>query len=181
MIPVRQRGASPIEVWKGSGQRYHSILTRSDGVVVRLEGGSYNKIGGPVGRVPHDIAHLIVETHFGLEHGLWGVLAAGGIVQNASLVGGRLPPHAMRRAKAITDRAGEQLRQAEVLVRAVADLSLGNERPGPKAMQSAVGGRWDPGPVTAETLSATSDALRDAALRWSRLSSGETFEMAWRR
>ena len=114
----------PIDFHKGPRGRYHSVLHRADGVSVRLEGGSYNRISGEVGRVPHDIAHLIVEDAFGLGSGLWGTLAAGGLVQNATLAGGRKPPHAERRAWAITDRAGESLRQAEILVRAVADASL---------------------------------------------------------
>jgi hypothetical protein len=48
-----------IEFTKDPRGRYHSVLHRADGVSVRLEGGSYNRIG--TGRVPHDIAHLVVE------------------------------------------------------------------------------------------------------------------------
>jgi hypothetical protein len=93
----------PIDFHKGRRGRYHSMLHRFDGVSVRLEGGSYNRIGGGGdGRVPHDIAHLIVEDAFGLGAGLWGTLAAGGIVQNATFAGGRKPPHAERRAHLAT-------------------------------------------------------------------------------
>ena len=94
--------SSPINFHKGPRGRYHSVLHRADGVSVRLEGGSYNRIRGSVGRVPHDIAHLIVEDAFGLRGGLWGTLAAGGLVQNARLASGRKPPHAERRAWEIT-------------------------------------------------------------------------------
>ena len=114
----------PIDFHKRPRGRYHSVLQRADGVSVRLEGGSYNRIGRDPARVPHDIAHLVVEDAFGLAAGLCGTLAAGGLVQNAAFTGGRRPPHAERRARAITDRAGESLRQAEILVRAVADASL---------------------------------------------------------
>jgi hypothetical protein len=55
----------PIDFHKQPRGRYHSVLHRFDGVSVRLEGGSYNRIGGGVGRVPHDIAHLIVEDALG--------------------------------------------------------------------------------------------------------------------
>ena len=51
----------PIDFHKPPGGRYHSVLHRPDGVSVRLQGGSYNRIGGATGRVPHDIAHLVVE------------------------------------------------------------------------------------------------------------------------
>jgi hypothetical protein len=38
--------------------------------VIGLEGGSWNRIGGPVGRIPHDLAHLVVEQELGLARGL---------------------------------------------------------------------------------------------------------------
>jgi hypothetical protein len=69
------------------------------------------------------------------------VLAAGGLVQNAALVGGRRPPHALARAKEITDAAGEDLRQAEVLVRAIADATRAR-RGDVDGLRRAVGSRW---------------------------------------
>ena len=96
-----------IEFHKRARGRYHSILHRRDGVLIELEGGSYNRVGGAVPRVPHDIAHLIVEDAFGLRSGLWATLAAGGLVQNTTFAGGRKPPHA-----------------EPVMVRAVADAAL---------------------------------------------------------
>lgn len=176
---MRQGRPTSIEVWKGTEQRYHSDLHRGDGVRVRLEGGSYNRIGGPVGRIPHDIAHLVVETGFGLESGLWGVLAAGGIVQNASFAEGRLPPHAIRRATAFTDGVGEQLRQAEVLVRAAADLSLAGSPADPVVLRRAVGERWWSDAITAGALAAVEEGLRDAAASWQRLAPGDRFVMTW--
>jgi hypothetical protein len=44
-------------------------------------------------------------------------------VQNAALVGGRRPPDALERGADIANAAQEALRQAEVIVRAVADAS----------------------------------------------------------
>ena len=51
--------------------RYSSTFTRADGAVLKLQGGSYNKLGGGV-RVPHDIAHLIVEQTLGSAAGCGG-------------------------------------------------------------------------------------------------------------
>jgi hypothetical protein len=122
-VPRRRPIADPPRVCfhKGTGTRYRSTLHRADGAVIELDGGSWNRIGGPIGRVPHDLAHLVVEEQLGLTRGLWGILAAGGLVRNAAYIGGRRPAHALARAKAIADAAGEELRQAEVLVRAAAD------------------------------------------------------------
>jgi hypothetical protein len=139
------------------------VLHRFDGVSVRLEGGSYNRIRGEVGRVPHDIAHLIVEDALGLGGGLWGTLAAGGIVQNAILAGGRKPPHAERRARAITHRAGESLRQAEILVRATADVSLDGGTRDMHALHARVGARWWSPSITPDALERACVDLREAA------------------
>ncbi|MBF6620098.1 MAG: hypothetical protein ITG02_07690 [Patulibacter sp.] len=171
--------STPIEVWKGHGTRYHSSLHRRDGVTVRLEGGSYNKLGGPVRRIPHDIVHRTVEHHFGVDAGLWGVLAGGGTVQNASFVEGRLPPNALRRATAMTDRVGESLRQAEVLVRAVADLSLEGRPYDLDGLRTACGDRWWLPAITADALRTVQDELQDAACRWDALAAGEAFAMTW--
>ena len=169
-----------IEVHKGTGTRYHSLLHRPDGVVVALDGGGYNRIGGPVDRIPHDVAHHVVEHRLGLAAGLWGVLAAGGIVQNATFTDGRRPPHALRRATAIADAAGESLRQAEILVRAVADLTLmRGAPPDSAAFRAAVGERWWTPAATAEALRAACTDLAAAALRWRDLAPGETFALRW--
>ena len=171
----------PIDFHKRPRGRYHSVLHRADGVCVRLEGGSYNRIGGRMGRVPHDIAHLIVEDAFGLEAGLWGTLAAGGIVQNASFAGGRKPPHAERRARAITDRAGESLRQAEVLVRAVADASLDGGTRDLHALRARVGDRWWSPSSTADALDRACLELHKTAKRWHVLTDGSVLRLTWAR
>jgi hypothetical protein len=157
------------------------VLHRADGVLVRLEGGSYNRISGGVGRVPHDVAHLIVEDLFGLTRGLWGTLAAGGIVQNATLAGGRKPPHAERRARAITDRAGESLRQAEILVRAVADASLDGGTRDLPAFRARVGARWWLPSITFDALDRACAGLREAARSWDALEVGSELRLTWPR
>ena len=155
------------------------MLHRVDGVSVRLEGGSYNRISGEAGRVPHDIAHLIVEAAFGLGSGLWGTLAAGGLVQNAVFAGGRKPPHAERRARAITDRAGESLRQAEILVRAVADASLEGGRSDMPAFRAGVGARWWSPSITPDALNRACVDLCEAANRWNALEDGSELRFTW--
>jgi hypothetical protein len=170
---------SAIDFHKGLRGRYHSVLHRRDGVDVRLEGGSYNHVGGAVDRVPHDIAHLIVEDAFGLTAGLWGTLASGGIVQNAAFVSGRKPPHAQRRAREIADRNGEALRQAEVLVRAAADAALEGRPREVRAFRVQVGDRWWVQGATADALERACGALRDAAVRWDALPDDEVLQLTW--
>ena len=63
-----------IEFFKPERRRYRSVLHRRDGLVIELDGGGYNKVGGPARELPHDLAHFVVEDGLGLEAGLWGVL-----------------------------------------------------------------------------------------------------------
>lgn len=162
-----------------AGTRYHSILHRRDGVEVRLEGGSWNKVGGPAGRVPHDIAHLLVEEAFGLDRGLWGVLAAGGTVQNASVVSGRQPPHAARRAEAIVAPARPTLQQAEVLVRAVADFALAGTPRDIDGFNRAVSARWAVPGTTADQLERTCRALQAAGAEWDTVPPEGQLTLRW--
>jgi hypothetical protein len=173
-VPRRRPIAEPprVSFHKGSGTRYRSTLHRADGAVIELDGGSWNRIGGPVGRVPHDLAHLIVEEQLGLTRGLWGVLASGGLVRNAAYAGGRRPPHALARAKAIADAAGEELRQAEVLVRAAADVSRAGRRVDVDSLRGAVGARWWHPALTADAFGAIDAGLRATALDWDALAAG---------
>ena len=171
----------PIDFHKGLRGRYHSVLHRADGVSVRLEGGSYNRIGGD-GR-PGAARHRASDRRGRLRAGhagLWGTLAAGGLVQNATFAGGRRPPHAERRARAITDRAGESLRQAEILVRAVADASLdGGTRdlPALRAPVSALGG----GRCCSRLMRSNEPGMkpREAASRWDALEDGSQIRLTW--
>lgn len=160
-----------IEFTREPRGRYFSTFTRPDGATLKLQGGSYNQLGGGV-RVPHDIAHLIVEQTLGLRGGLWGTIASGGLVMNLEFIGGRRPPHAERKAWAITEKAGETLRQAEVVVRAVADAVIDG---GPVR----TGERWAV-PVTREQLELMGSQLRNAAARWQQVPEGGTLELTWR-
>lgn len=173
--------ATPISVIRDGPRRYHSLIERRDGVTVRLEGGSYNKVGGDERGVPHDIAHFLVEEAFGLRSGLWGVLAAGGTVQNAAVVAGRQPPNAAARARAITDAASRRLWETEVVVRAVADLALRGRPSDAAALEAACGGAyWPAGAVTSERLDVLRGAVREAAARWWSLDPGEAYRLSWR-
>src|SRR5690606_21385448 len=100
---IRASAVAQIEFFNGETTRYRSVLHRPDGLTVELEGGSYNKIGGRPGSVPHDAAHLIVEDELGLTRGVWGVLVAGGLFGHATVIAGRQAPHAGRRGRAIID------------------------------------------------------------------------------
>ena len=83
--------------------------------------------------VVHDLPHLVVESLFGIEDGLWGVLARGGFAA-ANLA--RTRSHG-RRARLVTDVALDELGARNWRGHVVA-----------KAATNAVVNRWQDGPDT---------------------------------
>jgi hypothetical protein len=167
-----------IDFIKGSTRRYRSVLHRADGVEIELDGGSYNKIGGAAGEVPHDIAHLVVEDELRLEHGVWGILAAGGLFRGASVRAGRQRPHAARRGREILKASVEQLNQAEVLTRAVCDLSVADAADLTR-LRAATGPRWWSPTATEDALGRAFRRLRKAGERWAQLRPAEALRGTW--
>ena len=168
----------PIAFHKGPGTRYRSTLQRPDGAVIALEGGSWNRIGGPVGRVPHDLAHLVVEQRLGLARGLWGVLAGGGLVQNAELGPG--PAAACARA-----REGDHRRRRRGPA-AGGGARARDRRRHPRAgaveveaLRRGIGARWWHEGLTAAAFDAIAAGLAAAAAEWERLAPGASLDRTW--
>jgi hypothetical protein len=168
-----------IEFFKPERRRYRSVLHRRDGLVVELDGGGYNKVGGPARELPHDLAHFVVEDALELEAGLWGVLAAGGMFGHAKVIAGRRAPHAARRAQAVVDAAGDRLSQAEMLTRFVCDLALDGADRDVRRLKAAAGERWWR-ETPAEQLERACRALRETSVRWRDLRPGEALTVVWR-
>ena len=149
------------------------------GLVIELDGGGYNKVGGEARELPHDLAHFVVEDGLELEAGLWGVIAAGGMFGHTKVIAGRRPPHAAKRAQAVVDAAGDRLSQAEMLTRFVCDLALAGADRDVRRLQTAAGERWahKTGP---EQLERTCRALRETSVRWRDLHAGEALTVVWR-
>ena len=151
---------------KGPTRRYRSILHRADGVEVELDGGAYNRLGAR--ELPHDIAHLIVEDELGLDRGVWGVLAAGGLFRGASVRAGRQKPHAARRGREVVAAATEQLNQAEMLVRVVCDAAGA----GRVDLRTRTGERWWSETLTEAAVARAIERLGRAADDWAALAPG---------
>ena len=167
-----------VEFFKPEQRRYRSVMHR-DGLVIELDGGGYNKVGGAGRELPHDLAHFVVEDALGLEAGLWGVLAAGGMFGHAKVIAGRRPPHAARRAQAVVDAAGDRLSQAEMLTRFVCDLALDGADRDVRRLKAAAGERWWR-ETSAEQLERACRELRETSERWSDLRPGEALTVVWR-
>jgi hypothetical protein len=91
------------------------------------------------------------------------------------------PAAACREAGArILESSVEQLNQAEILTRAVCDLSLTGSAD-LRALRSATGARWWSQTATEAALAAAFTRLGEAGTRWAELDPGATLRFTWGR
>jgi hypothetical protein len=153
---------------------YRSVAVRDDGVALELAGATYHNLP-PL--LPHDLAHFVVEDRLGLTHGLWSVIARGGLFPQCTVVAGRQRARARERGRALVKEAdaGARLTQAEVLVgRFVAAACAG------RGVVPRMDDRWAPAPVEPRRAAATCEALREAATDSDALADGATLTRVWR-
>jgi hypothetical protein len=124
--------------------------------------------------MPHDLAHYLVEEHFGIELGVWGQLAAGG--------GGIFRPapsddtgrfHRTARRIAAVGRADmASSEQLTGLVVALWEREIGRRKH-----------RWRqyPGEVDADLLRSAIERLDEIAHRWEALQYGRSMTLVWPR
>lgn len=86
-----------------------ALIHRPDGVVVALP--SYTRKH----RIPHDLAHAVVERELGWATGIFGSVAAGAMFDNASVVAGRPRPDAARRSERILRANAGMLGRSELI------------------------------------------------------------------
>ena len=96
---------------KNRAYNYEVTVERSDRVRLQFHG---------VGKkflVPHDLAHLIVESKLDMTRGFWGCIADGALFSGMTIIEGCQKAHARSKSQQIIKQAHQQLRLAECLVR----------------------------------------------------------------
>jgi hypothetical protein len=152
---------------KVDDRRYTVAIERDHGpALVPRYGPGYDD------RMPHDLAHYVVEECFGIELGVWGQLASGG--------GGIFSPapdddtvHNQRRAQRIGAIGRDDMQRSEQLVAiTVAAWERSIDRVRHQTRESPI-------EVAADALDSAVRRLGHVANRWYALPSGGSITFEW--
>src|SRR5262249_6755857 len=114
--PPQALAVSFVRTPRGGAQ---TKVRRDDGVIINV------RAMGPREPVPHDLAHLVVESMLGIRLGLWGSIAAGAIFPGMQVVEGRLTPRASEGSRATLQEHHENIVLAERAVGLVVNRTTG--------------------------------------------------------
>ncbi|HEX6837082.1 MAG TPA: hypothetical protein VF334_10945 [Polyangia bacterium] len=182
-----------VEFRRTGERRYTVIAHRRGRPPVEIGGPGFDAI------MPHDLVHFIVESELGLEHGIFGFIAAGGDAGGSPhLVAGESARAAARRRNKAARRDRTMLRRGE------RDDGDRSERAGYVCMYEWHRRSRDPArraraAEMADGVRVTLDGMRDderrafgaeriaavcarmdeLSARWSRLAIGESFLVEW--
>src|SRR5262249_43251802 len=131
-----------------------------------IDTATMNPAPGFDARLPHDVAHFIVERELGIQGGLYGQLAAGGTAGTFHAKDAKKPRRAKRRGAAI------------------AAANEGDAAFSEHAVYAAQS-RWERREIVPDTSIAKVDldriitSFEDFATRWSALAVGESITLEW--
>jgi hypothetical protein len=154
-----------------------TVLHRDDGVVLELS---------PVSRtwrVPHDMAHVATELALDLRDGVFGTLAAGGVLGNMRVVQGRSRHDSAARSARLLTANSSSLTTAELLARAV---HAGVEHGRPREAVHALRRQWasrhpEPCPWTDGQILGAVESLNELDGQWQARGPDEGVEVVWPR
>lgn len=162
-----------------TGERTYEVSARrDDGVTLRV------RTPDKPSKIPHDMAHYVVERALSFERGFWGLIAAGAVFGTVEVVSGRQPPHAAERSAAlIKETYGEQA-AAELYVAVMQAVARDRVEHDRRLVCSRLDEVWRPfrrprPHVTAEDILRVCRALREAEGRWAALPVGESVTVSW--
>ena len=153
-------------------------VRRDDGATIELPSHV------PFHRLPHDLAHFVVESAMGLPCGFWGSIADGAIFWEMRVVPRRRAAGAAERSKKVMKRAGPQITEAEALVGTVVDIYQRRLDRDWTTVRALLAGTWRParpsrGLPTQAEIHRLCEALAKAETRWLDLAIGESLALNW--
>jgi hypothetical protein len=122
-------------------------------------------------RLPHDMAHFVVERELGIDGGVFGQLAAGGHANTFRPAGERPRTRVARRGERLAASSREDAELSERLVH-IACRIWNNGSPTAIPPAGVEG-------VSADALRRVCRAFDEASAAWSTLAVGESMTLAW--
>ena len=153
---------------------------RDDGVTLALP----SQV--PLRRLPHDLAHFVVEQALGLTSGFWGAVAGGAIFGGTEVFPRRRTSRVEERSRHVMKRLGPRITEAESLVGTVVKIYERRLDRDWAAARRLFAGMWRPArpsralPDQAE-VRRVCEALAEAEERWLALAIGECVTLRWPR
>ena len=174
-----------VEFWRTDERRYSVMVFR--------EGLPPCEIGGPGydDKMPHDLQHFIVERELGLQHGIFGFLAAGGQTGGDGHDAGRAASRRRRKAKRRDQRMIERGERGDGDASEAAAFVCWAEwlrrRGDPQAKKIADGmattvARMAEGAQRLygeDALARVCACMDELSAKWSGLAIGEAFTVSW--
>src|SRR2546427_7876609 len=155
-------------------------VRRDDGVTLELP--SYL----PLHRLPHDLAHFVIERALGLTCGFWGSIADGALFGGMEAVPRRRTARVEKRARQVMRGASAQITEAEAVVGSVIEIyqrRLDRDWAAARVLLSRI---WWPAhpsrelPTQAE-VRRICEELSDAENRWLGMAIGSSVTLIWPR
>jgi hypothetical protein len=156
---------------KGEDRRHAVTVVHDDARVERVAMADYGSA------LPHDLAHVVVESMFGLPFGFWGLVAAGASFRTVNRAAGG--PPALRSADPLIEGHLSELMVAEALVNLFYAPSAGGEAVTTDYLERARAvceehGRPLPDALTAPQVAEVRRSLEELNRRWQETAVGDT-------
>jgi len=165
---------------RSPGRRLRTTALRDDGVTVVVNGAPDRD-----GRLPHDLAHFVIEEELGLESGFWGGIAQGRLFRGVEVVAGPPSHKRLTPPRQAPERPGPAI-EAEVLVRIFVAIWSGeaardygsiraylDAQPSPRTRSRA-------DEIDAQTIDRVCAALDAVSAEWGQLAAGDELVLHWR-
>ena len=160
--------------------RSTTLVRRDDGVALELP--SY----APLHRLPHDLAHFVVERTLGLPWGFWGSIAAGAVFAGVEVLPRKRAARVEELSRQVMKGVSSQVTEAEAVVGSLVEIYQRRLDRDWAAARALLSGIWRPAhpsrelPTQAEVRRVCQE-LSDAENRWLGMAIGSSVTLVWPR
>jgi hypothetical protein len=152
-------------IFTRTGERRYKVSVEGPGIVPSV----MDPAPGYDSRIPHDMAHFIVENELGLKGGVFGQLAAGGHAGTFRSTADKRPGRKTRTG----DRIAKENRNDANLSELVVNLACRTWTNDPEKPDQIKG-------VSKEDIANICRVFESVSMEWSKLKVGESLTLEWR-